>query len=60
MGHAEHHREGLGAHETMEPTYQPLDDLMNYAQEFARQRPGACALWIFALGFIVGWRLKPW
>jgi hypothetical protein len=40
--------------------YKPLEDLTQYAIDFARERPEVAALWCFSLGFILGWRLKPW
>jgi hypothetical protein len=40
--------------------FQPVDDLVEYVTSYARQNPGTAALWCFGLGFIVGWRLKPW
>ena len=39
---------------------QPVDDFVEYLTSYARQNPGTAALWCFGLGFIVGWRLKPW
>jgi hypothetical protein len=39
---------------------QPTDDLMQYAVDYARQNPGTAALWCFGVGFILGWKLKPW
>lgn len=39
---------------------QPGQDLMDYAKEYARQKPEVVALWCFGVGFIVGWKLKPW
>lgn len=39
---------------------QPSQDLMDYAKEYARQKPEVMALWCFGVGFIVGWKLKPW
>ena len=39
---------------------QPLDDLLCYAKTYARERPEVCALWCFGIGFILGWKLKPW
>jgi hypothetical protein len=39
---------------------QPTDDLMQYACDYARQNPGTAALWCFGIGFILGWKLKPW
>jgi hypothetical protein len=38
----------------------PTDDLMQYAIDYARQNPGTAALWCFGVGFILGWKLKPW
>lgn len=38
----------------------PGRDLLEYAKAYARDNPGVAALWCFGLGFIVGWRLKPW
>jgi hypothetical protein len=39
---------------------QPCQDLVSYCQEYARQRPEIVALWCFGIGFVLGWRLKPW
>jgi hypothetical protein len=39
---------------------QPSQDLVEYAKEYARQKPEVVALWCFGIGFIVGWKLKPW
>lgn len=39
---------------------QPVDDFVEYLTDYARQNPGTTALWCFGLGFLVGWRLKPW
>jgi len=38
----------------------PTDDLMQYAMDYARENPGTAALWCFGIGFILGWKLKPW
>ena len=38
----------------------PADDVINYVKTYARQNPGTAALWCFGVGFIVGWKLKPW
>jgi len=35
-------------------------DLVEYLKEYAREKPEVAALWCFGLGFIVGWKLKPW
>jgi len=39
---------------------QPKEDLVQYAINYARQNPGTAALWCFGVGFILGWKLKPW
>jgi hypothetical protein len=38
----------------------PLDDLLEYLREYARERPEVVALTCFGVGFILGWKLKPW
>ena len=29
-------------------------------KQYARERPEFVALWTFGIGFVVGWKLKPW
>jgi hypothetical protein len=29
-------------------------------QQSAREKPEVAALWCFGIGFILGWKLKPW
>lgn len=36
------------------------NDLMNYLREYARENPEATALWCLGVGFVLGWKLKPW
>lgn len=38
----------------------PLEDLTNYFREYSRQHPEMAALCCFSLGFVIGWKLKPW
>ncbi len=38
----------------------PMNDLVTYLREYARERPEVVALWAFGIGFLLGWRLKPW
>lgn len=28
--------------------------------QYAREKPEAVALWAFGIGFVLGWKLKPW
>ena len=43
-----------------ENAMQPFDDMYKYFQEYARERPDMVALWCFGIGFVLGWKLKPW
>jgi hypothetical protein len=38
----------------------PGPDFAQYLKAYARQRPEVAALWCLGLGFILGWKLKPW
>lgn len=38
----------------------PMDDLLEYFKEYTRERPEVVALWCFGIGFVLGWKLKPW
>ena len=38
----------------------PVPDLIDYAKEYARQKPEVAALWCLGIGFVLGWKLKPW
>jgi len=35
-------------------------DLVEYARQYAREKPEVVALWCFGVGFVLGWKLKPW
>jgi hypothetical protein len=39
---------------------QPWDDLVDYLRVYSRERPEVVALTCFCVGFILGWKLKPW
>ena len=41
-------------------TLHPKQDLVEYLREYARERPEVVALWCFGVGFVLGWKLKPW
>ncbi len=44
----------------LEQKLRPLDDLTEYFMEYARERPDVVALTCIGVGFILGWKLKPW
>jgi len=48
--------------EAIDRDYQlrPVDDFLAYLREYARERPEVVAVSCFCVGFILGWRLKPW
>lgn len=39
---------------------QPSVDLIEYAKSYAREKPEVAALWCLGIGFVLGWKLKPW
>lgn len=39
---------------------QPLEDLVQYARDYARQQPEMAALWCLGAGFILGWKFRAW
>lgn len=38
----------------------PLEDVIEYAKHYAREKPESAALICIGLGFVLGWKLKPW
>jgi hypothetical protein len=38
----------------------PAKDFVNYVQNYARQKPDVAALCCFGIGFVLGWKVKPW
>lgn len=47
----------MGRYQTEMP---PSEAIMKYLQDYARERPEVVALWCFGIGFVLGWKLKPW
>ena len=37
-----------------------VDEMIGLLRKYARQRPEMVALTCLGVGFILGWRLKPW
>ena len=35
-------------------------DLIGYLREYARQQPETAAMWCLGIGFVLGWKMKPW
>lgn len=38
----------------------PAEAAMTYLHDYARERPEVIAMWCFGIGFVLGWKLKPW
>ena len=39
---------------------QVTNDFVEYLTDYARENPGTAALWCLGVGFVLGWKLKPW
>jgi hypothetical protein len=37
-----------------------VHDALDRLQDYAREHPAAFGLWAFGIGFVLGWKLKPW
>lgn len=35
-------------------------DVLAYLRDYARENPEITALWCLGIGFVLGWKLKPW
>jgi hypothetical protein len=38
----------------------PVNDIIALLREYAQEKPEAAALWCLGIGFVLGWKLKPW
>jgi hypothetical protein len=58
------HLEDIGYEQSIsstdQPQLKPLEDFLAYLREYARERPEVVALTCLGIGFILGWKLKPW
>lgn len=36
------------------------EDLVKAVKAYAKQHPGTVAMVCFGVGFVLGWKLKPW
>ena len=52
------HRYGAPQGGLMQPG--AMNDLVEYLKDYARERPEVAAMWCFGIGFVLGWKLKPW
>ncbi len=50
-------REGRQEVERLE---EQAKDIVEHLTEYARENPTNAALWCLGIGFVLGWKLKPW
>ena len=36
------------------------ENLVVFLKKYATANPSGAALWCFGIGFVLGWKLKPW
>lgn len=46
--------------DTQASNLDPKADLVDYVKQYAREKPEVAALWCLGVGFVLGWKLKPW
>jgi len=51
---------GNGIPEPLEACLQTTKSALEHFREYQRERPEIVALWCFGIGFVLGWKLKPW
>ena len=39
---------------------QSIEDMLGQLRNYAREKPDVAMLWCFGIGFVLGWKLKPW
>jgi hypothetical protein len=37
-----------------------IENTMEAIEDYARREPWTFAAWVFGVGFVLGWKLKPW
>jgi hypothetical protein len=42
------------------PLHAYIERTMEGIEDYARREPWAFATWVFGVGFVLGWKLKPW
>lgn len=52
-------RENRAADE-LDRAEEQVKDIVQHLTEYARENPTTAALWCFGIGFVLGWKLKPW
>jgi hypothetical protein len=50
----------MGSGEMVNALEGATGDIVRHFKEYASENPGAAAVWCLGVGFVLGWRLKPW
>jgi hypothetical protein len=37
-----------------------FENALDYLRTYGRENPESLALWCLGIGFVLGWKLKPW
>jgi hypothetical protein len=53
-------RESSGFPGSMSEQQSPAQNLVDHLTQFCKENPATAAAWCFGIGFVLGWRLKPW
>ncbi|MEX0677416.1 MAG: hypothetical protein WD063_10090 [Pirellulales bacterium] len=53
-------RHSAEAQEQLQNPKEITGDIVEYLTEYARENPGYAALACLGVGFVLGWKLKPW
>jgi ElaB/YqjD/DUF883 family membrane-anchored ribosome-binding protein len=54
------HKVEESVQDTVADAKQMTNDFVDYLTDYARENPGTAALWCLGVGFVLGWKLKPW
>lgn len=54
------HREGQSGEAEMVNLQQVAESALTSFREYARSNPENVALWCLGIGFVLGWKLRPW
>lgn len=54
------HQAGEMLDQAKEVMRKPATDVIESLREYAHSNPESAALWCLGIGFVLGWRLKPW
>jgi hypothetical protein len=37
-----------------------IESVVDSIEDYAKEKPLPFAAWVFGIGFVLGWKLKPW